>query len=140
MTLILLLLSIFSFKPAQVEDSWKVTMNGKVLLKASAVDPEEHLIKISMAELKKKKDLTINYTEGTKKDKWERTITVYDEKDKELNKQKGNKFKMSSTVLQSLLKKSGKLKIYTWSLPTDPKLKQAVRVRRIHLVTLVNSE
>ncbi|MFL5772944.1 MAG: hypothetical protein ACJ75F_07295 [Flavisolibacter sp.] len=122
------------------QDSWKVQLNDKVVLKTSEENSEKNVIKISASSLQKKKDFIISYSEGEKKKGWQRFITIYNDQDGELYKQTGNKIKMKNSVLSSLFEKSKTLKVYTWSLPTDPKLKQTVRVRRVHLCTLVNSQ
>ena len=119
------------------QDSWKVQLNDKIVFKTSEENAEKNNIKITASLLQKKKDFIITYTEAEKKKGWQRYITIFNEQDGELYKQTGSKIKMKNSVLASLFKKSKTLKVYTWSLPTDPKLQQTVRVRRVHLCTLV---
>ena len=119
------------------QDSWKVQLNDKQMLKTSDENAEKNVIRIKSSSLQNKKDFTITYTEGEKKKNWQRYITIFNEQDAELYKQTGSKIKIKNSVLASLFKKSKTLKVYTWSLPTDPKLQQTVRVRRVHLCTLV---
>lgn len=119
------------------QNSWKVCFNGKEVLKASGEDEARNVITINKADLKKKKAFTITFKEDKKQNGWERTIAVYGEKDAELTKQKGARFELSNEALRALFEKSKTLEIYTWALPADPKLKAAIRVRRVHLCTLV---
>ena len=117
--------------------SWKVTVNEKTVLHTSEENEGKNTVFIKTTDLGKKKDLVLTYHEKGKKSGWERTISVYDENDRELKQQKGTKLKLSHTELKSFLKQSKKLKIYTVALPTDPKLKASIRVRRVHLCTLI---
>lgn len=118
------------------QDSWKITLNGKPVLSATTEDPEKNIIDISPSTLKNSKSFLLSYTETEKQKGWQRTITAYDSTDKELIKQAGTTFKLSDKSLLSLLKKSHIVRIYTMYLPTDPKAKASVRVRRVHLCTL----
>lgn len=106
-------------------------------MNTSTEDAVKNVITIKSADLKKKNDFSVTYSAQPQKEKWERTIAIFTDKDEELFKQQGSKFKIKNSTLQSLFKKSRTLKIYTWSLPTDPKLKASVRVRRIHLCTII---
>lgn len=137
---LLLLFALFSLGSAMGQGTWKVTLNGKTLLNASVENTDKNIIMVSSADLKKKGDFIITYTEKTKVDKWQRTISAYNEKDIELQKQTGNRFKIKNSTLQSLLKGAKTIQFYTISLPTDPKLQAAVRVRRVHLCTVVGKK
>ena len=136
MRLIITLFLVLLFSPVLFAQSWKITTNGKTLLKANVENEEKNKISLKTTNLSKK-GLTICYIEGKdqKKD-WERVIAVYDSSDKELKEQKGNSLQISRDLLRSYFKNSPDIRIYTWALPTDPKLKALVRVRRIHLATI----
>lgn len=131
------LIGFFISVAAPAQDSWKICLNKKTVLKASAESEEKNIIHISAADLKDKSGFVVNYAEQNKKNDWERTIMIYDENDHELSRQKGTKFELSNEDLQAFFQQSQTLKIYTWALPADPKLKAAVRVRRVHLCTLI---
>jgi hypothetical protein len=132
-----LLAAFFMHTAVLGQAAWKVTLNDKTVLNASAEDEAKNIVYIKTADLKKKKDLILSYKEKKNKAGWERAITVYDENDRELKQQKGTKFTLSPAELRSFFRQSGKLRIYTRALPTDPKLKAAIRVRRVHLCTLI---
>ena len=134
--LFVFLLGLISVK-AFTQDSWKVCLDKKTFLKTSVEDAEKNVIKLTAVNLQKTKTFLVSYKAANPKKGWERTIVIYDEKDQELKKQAGQKLSLTISELKSLLQKSKTLKIYTISLPIDPKLKAQVRVRRVHLCTLV---
>lgn len=122
---------------AIAQDSWKVCLDKKVLLKASTEDEEKNVVRISSTNLKKAKTFVVSYNEVAPQKGWERTITAYDKKDNEFIKQNGKKFTLKTPELKNLLDKYKTIKIYTINSPTDPKMKSQVRLRRVHLCTLV---
>ena len=134
--LLVFLLSLITISVV-AQDSWKVSLDKKIVLKTSTEDAEKNVIKISSADLKKAKIFTVSYIESSPQKGWERTITAYDEKDNELKKQKGKTFTFKTSELKNLLLKYKTVKIYTINSPTDPKMKSQVRLRRVHLCTLV---
>jgi len=119
------------------QDSWKVCLDKKVLLTTSTEDVEKNIINISSEDLKKNKSLVVSYKQVAPQKGWERSISIYTEKDEELQKQKGKNFVLKTSELKKLLEKNKRLKIFTTYLPTDPKMKAQIRVRRVHLCTLV---
>jgi hypothetical protein len=137
--LYILLLSSIAV-PALAQSSWKVNLNGKVVLNTSTEDEGKNVIKISASDLKKDKSFIISYSNdkqtADQQKGWERTIMLYDTADKELKKITGTKLTMTNASLKTLFKKSKSIKIYTWALPTDPKMKSQIRIRRVHLCTL----
>jgi hypothetical protein len=122
---------------AIAQDSWKVCVGKRVLLNSSTEDEEKNLIKISPVDLRKSQTFVVSYKETSPQKGWERTISVYDEKDNELKKQTGKKLTLKISELKNLLDKYKTIKIYTINFPTDPKMKAQVRLRRVHLCTLV---
>jgi len=122
---------------AIAQGKWKVCLDKKVLLNTSTEDAEKNLVRISSSDLKTSKTFIVSYNETSSQKGWERTITAYDEKDNELKKQTGKKFTLKTAELKTLLVKYKTIKIYTIDSPTDPKLKSQVRLRRVHLCTLV---
>jgi hypothetical protein len=133
------LLSIIGIS-AVAQDSWKLCLDKKVLLNTSKEDEKKNVIRISTSDLNKGKNMTLSYKEGSLQKGWERTIILYDEKDNELKKQKGNRFALKAAELKSLLNNYKTVKFCTINSPTDPKLKARVRLRRVHLCTLVLQE
>jgi hypothetical protein len=118
-------------------ESWTITHNSKLKLRAAEEAPEKNSISIPSAELKKNGNLVVAYTEAQPQKGWKRSIMVFDEKDNELSTVSGTVFKITNAKLRSL-KESGIyiIKIYTWSLPTDPELAARIRVARKHIGTI----
>jgi hypothetical protein len=125
------------FATAVQQDSWKLCLDKKQLLKTSAEDEQKNVITLTSAQLKKSKQLQLVYSQAAPDKAWERTISLYDTNDQELTTQKGNKFTIKTSSLASLLQQHKTIKFYTLYSPTDPKMKAMVRLRRVHLCTLV---
>jgi hypothetical protein len=122
---------------AFTQDSWKICLDKKTLLTALAEDEQKNTIQISSAELKKGKNLVVTYKEQSQQKGWERTLFVFNENDKELKTQVGKKLSLKVSDLKTWLNQNKEVKIYTLNSPTDPKMKAQVRLRRVHLCTLV---
>src|SRR5215212_8157910 len=118
MKFFLFALSFITSSMSFAQDSWKVILNGKNILTASIESEKKNLITITNADLKKKQEFNLTYTDQAKEKDWQRSIMVVDENDHELLQQEGNKFKIKNASLQSFFKKSKTLKFYTVSLPT----------------------
>lgn len=119
------------------QDSWKVCLDKKILLNTSTEDAEKNIIKLSLTNFKKAKTFTVTYTETAPQKGWERSISLYNDKDAELKKQTTKNFSLQAAEIKSLIEKWKMIKIYTINMPTDPKLKAQVRIRRILLCTLI---
>ncbi len=119
------------------QDSWKVTHNGKVRQTTSKENEAKNVISIKASDLKKPGTLSIAYTDKDPEAGWERTITLFDTQDAELETRKGAIVKVQNSRLLALSKNSKTIKVYTWAMPTDPELAARVRIRRVHLCTLV---
>jgi basic membrane lipoprotein Med (substrate-binding protein (PBP1-ABC) superfamily) len=140
MKFVLVFLLCFIAVSSLAQDSWKASLDKKVLLNTSDEDEKQNILKISAGDLIKSKNFTLNYKESTPQKGWERTIRLYDEKDNELKKQIGMKLSLKTSQLKALLSQYKTVKIYTINSPTDPKLKERVRIRRVHLCTLILQE
>ena len=121
----------------QAQDKWSVHINKKPLLEATEESPEKNLVSLKLADLKKKNNFILTYFENPKQKGWTRSIMIFDSADKELKRITGTKLSLTNANLLSLLKKNKSIQIYTWSIPNDPELKARIRVRRVHLCTLV---
>ena len=121
------------------QDSWKVSLNEKAIFSASTENEEKNIVKIKSSDLKKKKEFVLIYTEKPKKTDWIRSIMIVGENDHELLREENSKIKIKNAALDSLFAKSKILKLYTISLPKDPAKRATVRVRRVHLCTLMKT-
>jgi hypothetical protein len=138
-TLILLGALIVS-TAAMVPDTWKVTLNNKALLVTSVENPEKNKFTISRAELLKKGPLVISYTEKKPEKGWKREISVVDPGENDLVKRGNSKVTITTGELKKILDKGVKtIHVYSWTLPTDPNKAAVVRVRRVHLCTIIVS-
>jgi hypothetical protein len=125
------------YVPTAGIDSWKVEHNGKSKLKASSENTAKNIITITKGDLKKGGALVIAYKEAGKQKDWVRSITLFDEKDNELLKEESILLKVPNNQLSLLAGKNKIIKVYTWALPTDPAVAATVRIRRIHLCTIL---
>jgi len=133
----LLLSAMLLSSIAFTQDNWKISHNDKIKLQASAENTEKNVAQIKNADLAKKNLLQIVYKEITPQEDWKREIIIFDPADNELLRQKGSLLKVQNTSLKNLFKKSKTLVVYTMALPSDPAQAALVRVRRVHLCTLV---
>ena len=138
MKILFLLLGLVGFIAVDAQkDTWLLSHNNKPVLKALGEDEAKNVITIKAADLKKNGQLFINYKEAKKQKDWKRTLAVFDTQDNELIKYSGSIFKIGNSKLNSLYAQGIRtLKIYTWALPTDPKLAARIRIRRVHVATI----
>jgi hypothetical protein len=134
--LLLLTLSLSLSLSALSQDRWKLHHGGKILVQAVEENEAKNKATLTVGALKKSGFLLVNYTEEEKPQGWQRYIAVYDASDNELFQKPTASLKIQNTQLRTWSKKAKKLKIYSWSLPTDPQKAALVRVRRVHLATL----
>lgn len=118
-------------------DSWKVVHNGKTRLRAVAENEEKNMVRIKKTDLAKSGFLSVAYTEAVKQKGWVRTFRLYSENDEEVEKYSGLLLKLPNARLRALAAKNKSIKLYTLSLPADPGKAAVVRVRRVHLCTIV---
>lgn len=116
---------------APAQNSWTVQLNNKVLLTATQEDAEKNVV--TLKDLKKG-SLLISYRETPDKD-FARAIAVYDAADTEIYKKKERSITLPVSLLKQWAKKGSTVKVYTMLVPLNPAI--AVRLRRVHLCTLV---
>ncbi|MFL5772380.1 MAG: hypothetical protein ACJ75F_04430 [Flavisolibacter sp.] len=136
-TLLFFGFSFFLTMHSMAQDIWKISLNEKIIFSASAENQEKNIVNIKSSDLQKKKEFSLVYTEKPKKTDWIRSIIVVGEDDHELLREENSKIKIKNAALDSLFAKSKTLKIYTISLPKDPAKRATVRVRRVHLCTVI---
>jgi hypothetical protein len=134
----LIMVSFFVF--AQDGVSWSIRHNKKILFSANEENTQKNIITIHLSDFKAKNNFIISYsgmnTRGAS-NKWIRIIGIYTEADKELYRKDTGVVKLPDTQLKKMLfENNNTIKIYTWSLPKDPKEAARVRIRRVHLCTI----
>lgn len=136
MKIALLLLTLSLSLSSLAQDRWKLHHGGKILVQALEENEAKNKATLTTAALKKPGFLLVNFTEEEKQQGWQRYIAVYDASDNELMQKPAASLKLQNAQLRTWSKRAKKLRIYTWSLPTDPQKAALVRVRRVHLATL----
>jgi hypothetical protein len=136
-SLFLILVLTFSNIHIQAQDRWTVTHNGKEVVVATTEDTVANKVTATHGDLKKWGVLRIKYKEVPERPDWKRTLLIVDSGQTELKAVSGNTLKLRNRVLRKWLRNSGKLFIYTSSIPADPERAATVRVRRVHLCTLL---
>lgn len=126
---------LFSICNVQAQTgSWKIKLNGKLLLSASKEDEKVNCKKTKSSQWTKNGFLEISFTED-EPDTWWRLFHFNDEQDNELiRKDSVTYFKIPAKELQRIFTGKKEIRIYTTIAPWDPNL--AVRIRRVHLCTL----
>ncbi len=130
---------LFFAMTTTAQDSWKIKLNGKLLLGSEAEDRNANIKKVKAAELNNDTGtLDVLYKEANPQAGWKRMLTFVDENDHEkLRKDSVTaQTRVKLSTLKELFTGKKKISIYTISLPTDPELAARVRVRRVHLCTL----
>lgn len=138
MKTIILLLTVLSLNcAAYAQDSWKIVHNGKEKINTNEEDETANRFSITAEDLKKSDNfLWVVYKDADKEEGWKRVIALYDEKDNEIIKHGGDLFKVYNGSLRSYIRGRKELRVFTWSLPTDPNVAATIRIRRVHLGTI----
>jgi hypothetical protein len=119
------------------QHSWKITHNGKAKISTSDENESRNRFSIKKTDFAKPGSLWVHYMEWEKQKDWERYIGIYDEKENELFLDTASVVQLTNKKLTTITKGVGTVKVYTWSLPTDPELAARIRIRRIHLATII---
>ena len=119
------------------DDSWKIYHNKRLVIETSKEDQAANVIKLQQVDLNKDGYILVTYHQDQTMKDWKRIIAVFDEKENELvSKENVSVIRLLHEDLKLWLKNASSLKIYTWSLPTDPDKAAAIRIRRKHLCTI----
>ena len=137
MKLIIVLAAIFistTYSNAQM-GSWTIKLNSKKVISTAKEDEKANCKKLKTSDWNKNGNLEIIFTED-EPDTWIRTFLFYDEGDNELKKIDSTTHAVISIEeLSNLFQGKKKLIIYTVIAPIDPSI--AIRIRRVHLCTLL---
>ncbi|MBS1576711.1 MAG: hypothetical protein JST09_15540 [Bacteroidetes bacterium] len=124
---------------SQDNAEWKIILDKKTIFSAKQEDEQRNIDTVCLSDIKPNKNFTIYYSEtiNHSKKSWKRIIGIYNEADKELIRKEAVPLRLNTSQIRKWLIDNKKIKIYTWSLPKDPKEAARVRVRRVHLCTIV---
>lgn len=119
------------------QDSWTIRLNNKTII-TGKTDADVPVKTIKRSELSKPGSLQVSYKQSPPNPGWKRSILLFDENDVELSRIDSltAKSKITSATLKKGFAGKNEIRIYTISLPADPGLAAAIRVRRVHLGTL----
>ncbi len=133
----LLLFIILSFLASSAQDTWTIKHNKIEILNTGKSDPVQNVIAINKSDLNLPGALILTYNEIKTQKNWIRYLVVYDDSENIIIQKKGGTvLKLTNESLKKILLKNSIVKIYTWSLPADPKRAAGIRVRRLHLCTI----
>lgn len=131
-----LLFSVFTAYSQNAAEC-RIILNKKTIFLAKQENEETNTATLKLSDLKPNKNFIISYAEAKPEKDWKRVIGIYDESDEELIRKDAVTLKLNTTQVRKWFTTNRKIKIYTWSLPKDPKEAARVRVRRVHLCTIV---
>jgi hypothetical protein len=135
--LITLLLGMASIASVSAQDSLLIKHNGRVIFNnLSSDDSLRNTFVLDRGDLKDDY-LLLTFNPREKPAGWTRTISVNDDRDRVIFQKESNGISIPGVVLKQWSKKLDAIKIYTWSQPNDAKTKSSIRIRRVHLCTLV---
>jgi hypothetical protein len=126
--------------------AWTVTHGTNTKFSATSENEIKNKISISKSSLNKPGNLTISYRNTDEKG-WKRQMMITDTAGNHISspwdsismtgKAGTSVFRMPNTMLKKLLTQYSKIKIHTIALPTDPELAAVIRVRSIHVITVI---
>ena len=125
------LLAIVLFASVESQDKWTVQLNNKTLLTAKKEDTTANVVSLKDVN---KGSLTLTYIQAKVQHKWGRRLVVYDVTDNELYAKEAFSITIPTATLKKWKKVHSQIKIYTWPVSNDPRIK--LKVRRVHLCTI----
>ncbi|HUQ96714.1 MAG TPA: hypothetical protein VM010_03545 [Chitinophagaceae bacterium] len=130
---------ILTFSNAHItaQDRWTITNRKKEVFAATIEDTTANRVTLTPEDLKNCGVLKIQYTEMPERAGWQRSLLLYDSNGNERKKITATRLKLRHRTLRQLGKNTRQLFLYTTSLPADPAVAATVRVRRVHLCTLI---
>jgi hypothetical protein len=137
---LLLLAIVTSFSiHAQEGASWKIVLNKKAVLTATAEDTVKNKITIKKDELSNNAIFKIEYNEPKNSPTrlWVRSIGLFDTLSAAVAQQDSvHTMQFYNKDLLKVLWNRKKVLIYTWAAPADKAMAAAIRIRRQHLCTI----
>lgn len=145
--LFILIAVVVSFT-AQAQVKWIVRVNSKEVVKSTAENESKTIVTIKKADLAKAGSFTISYKKPESDSAWLRSIILEGVNDNSgmgitLDSSRSNKrpgellFSIANADLKKMLMEKKKINIYTIAIPSDPARAAMVRVRRMHVGTIV---
>ncbi len=120
----------------QTKPGWQIFVNKQQVLQSNMEDVNTNIKSVKTTDLFATDGLKIVYTEDPDA-KVNRSFIIMDDNRQELYRFEKNGVAISGTELQQALGKNKTAAIYSLAIPSDPALAATVRVRPIHLCTLI---
>lgn len=137
-SLIVALLSLYAYKGySQDNNTWKITLNKKVVLKGDGNSPDTTVLRLTKADLSNNNIFRITYDQKNELKGWQRTIAIMDTNQVAVAQRDSvSEFLIYNKDVMGILWPRKKIGIYTWSAPLDKGVAAAIRIRRIRLCTI----
>lgn len=127
--------------------AWKVKLGSKVVLQTKGENENKNKVQIKFLNTDRKSNLVFSYHPATDEKAWVRTLMVDDSsgagiigspEDVAVKKTKTEIcFTISNKQLREIKKTHHFIKIYYTSIPSDPAKAALVRVRKVHVCTII---
>ena len=127
------LLPAFGFS----QESWDITFAKKTLLKKAAENPEKNSVKISRTSLTTKNKFILKLNDVDTAYNITIEVTSEDGTGQQSWKYTGKQLTISGATLKKLLTGRNKIKFQYMAIPKDPNLAAVVRIRPVHICTVV---
>lgn len=135
-TLSLICLSATGLR-AQDNNTWKITLNKKVVLKGDGNSPDTSVLRLSKADLSNNNIFRITYDQKNEVKGWQRSIAIMDTNQVSVAQRDSvSEFLIYNKDVMGILWPRKKIGIYSWSAPLDKGVAAAIRIRRIRLCTI----
>ncbi len=117
------------------QESWKITLNNKIILRASEEDEAANISKITLIEWKKAGYLELRYKDAELNSNLWHSFLFFDEQRNQLfSKDNTLIVKLSLASLRKLFAGKKEIKIYSMISSRDPGIFK--KIRPVHLCTL----
>ncbi len=143
--LLILLIAVTGMVKAQLP--WKIKLGSKTILQTKGDDETKNVLRLKNIQVGTKNNLCLSYRVTADEKDWVRTVMIYDTAGVNIADnpvgskiQKGTlqvNYIIRNKTLKALLARHKKIKIYFTSIPSDPEKAAIVRVRRVHICTVL---
>lgn len=135
--LVLLTSLLLTFFSMNAQTKWNISCTGKSVLKNVTEDPAKNIVTIKRSSLNKKGNLTISFASTDP----ESIRTIMSDDSARSGIKSWEKVTKPVTITNAALKKlvtgHSRIEFYYTAIPSDPAKAALVRVRPIHMFTLI---
>jgi hypothetical protein len=135
--IILFLSLVLATVLTQAQNSWKVYHNGELLLNATEENVKANTVTIPRANLEKHGDFIFIYSSDTVSKNAQRNFSMGDSTFSPVAKNNKYRFTLTNKQFKELMNHSDKAVIDTWPFFKDRAIAAAVKIRRVHLCTVL---